>query len=588
MALAVLLLANCPTMLKLLNISNLAVVDKLQIEFFPGLNVLSGETGSGKSIIIDALSVLLGKRIAQDLIRTGESRAYIEGVFDIAGNTPLLAVLEEAGVELDEEEIVIKRELVTTGRGRTFVNNQTVTTSLLKAIQPHVLDIHGQGDQQSLLASDNHLRLFDGYIGAAEKRAVVEGFYDELLAIVRVFERSRQSESERLQMLDVILYQIGEIEKAAIKSEAKVNEDVELETERKLLANAEHLMTLSSEAHARLDGENESILAQINAVQRRLVDLAEMDKSFAPYLEQLSTAKYTLEDLAFYLRDYGDGIDVSPERLRFVEDRLIELDRLKRKYGGTLDSVIETYETLCNKREDLQFSEERSEKLKVEFRQKLKQYETAAKKLSQLRQSKVAEFEKAAAAELSQVALENARFTLRFSPPPSNDWSDWLRQMLELSDLPAVHRSGKELLEFYFTANKGEEQRPLSEVASGGELSRLMLILKTITAPTQFPRTLIFDEIDTGIGGRVADAVGQRLQRLAQVNQILCITHQAQVARYADTHHLVNKEIANERTRTTVGKLNETGRVEELARMLAGQDITVTARKHAREMLKSK
>ncbi|NOT60582.1 MAG: DNA repair protein RecN [Acidobacteria bacterium] len=571
-------------MLKLLNISNLAVVDKLQLEFFPGLNVLSGETGSGKSIIIDALSVLLGKRIATDLIRTGESRAYIEGVFDIAGNTPLLAVLEEAGVELDEEEIVIKRELVTTGRGRTFVNNQTVTTSLLKAIQPHVLDIHGQGDQQSLLASDNHLRLFDGYIGAAEKRAVVEGLYDELLAIVRVFERSRQSESERLQMLDVILYQIGEIEKAAVK----VNEDVELETERKLLANAEHLVTLAGESHARLDGENESILAQINAVQRRLGDLAEMDKSFAPYLEQLATAKYTLADLAFYLRDYGDGIDVSPERLRLVEDRLIELDRLKRKYGGTLDSVIETYETLCNKREDLQFSEERSEKLKVEFRQKLKQYESAAKKLSQLRQSKVAEFEKAAAVELSQVALENARFTLRFSPPPTNDWSDWLRQMLELPDLPPVHRNGKELLEFYFTANKGEEQRPLSEVASGGELSRLMLILKTITAPTQFPRTLIFDEIDTGIGGRVADAVGLRLQRLAKVNQILCITHQAQVARYADTHHLVNKEIANERTRTTVAKLNDTGRVEELARMLAGQDITVTARKHAREMLKAK
>jgi DNA repair protein RecN (Recombination protein N) len=572
-------------MLKLLNISNLAVVDKLQLEFFPGLNVLSGETGSGKSIIIDALGMLLGKRISQDVLRTGESRAYVEGTFNIAGNTPLLGLLEESGIELeDEEEIVIKREIVASGRGRTFVNNQSVTTTVLKAIQPHVLDIHGQGDQQSLLASDNHLRLFDAYIGAVERRQAVEALYDELLAIVRVFERSRQSEAERLQMLDVVLYQLNEIEKLQVK----VNEDVELEEERKLLANAEKLVTLADESYQRLDGEGSAVLAQVTAIQKRLAELAEVDKTFEPYLEQLSGVKYTLEDLTYYLRGYQDSIEVSPERLRQIEDRLVELDRLKRKYGGTLAAVLETYETLCNKREDLQFSEERSEKLKAEFKDKLKQYEAAAKKLTQLRQSKAAEFEKAAMKELSEVALEGARFTLRFSPPAPNDWSEWLRQTLEMAEMPAISRVGKELLEFYFSANKGEEQRPLSEVASGGELSRLMLVLKSITAPTQFPRTLIFDEIDTGIGGRVADAVGLRLHRLAQVNQVLCITHQAQVARYADIHHLVSKEVAKDRTRTLVHKLDAQGRVEELARMLAGNEITVTARKHAKELLKAK
>ncbi|MCI0400004.1 MAG: DNA repair protein RecN [Gammaproteobacteria bacterium] len=570
-------------MLRLLNIVNFAVIDRLQVELKPGLNVLSGETGSGKSIIIDALGLLLGDRSSPDLIRSGEERAFVEGVFDIQENSPLVDALSIAGIDVSEQEILIKRELVANGRGRIFINNQVANTGLLKSIQPHLVDIHGQGDQQSLLQPEVHLNLLDAFAGAAKNRSRVAQAYDNLQRVARELEQLRQSESERLQTLDMIDFQIAEIEQANLVE----NEDVELDVERNLLVNAEKLAELSGEAYRLLYEDEESILTTFAAVQKRLSDLAEVDNRFSTYLEQLYTVKYTLNDIAFFLGDYYGGIQASPERLRVVDDRLVELNKLKRKYGGSIEAVIETHTNLVRRKQQLLNSEEQSQLLEDELKGAIEEYEKESAVLSKLRQSCSGKFESALHREFRDISLGGARFSIRFGDTHRSQLAQKLQSLIGCSNEHTLRRTGKEDVEFYFSANVGEEMRPMSGVASGGELSRLMLALKTITSPTLFPKTLIFDEIDVGIGGSVADAVGMRLKRLAKASQVLCVTHQLQIARYADAHFLVSKGVVNGRTVTGVAELDEQGRVEELARMIGGSEVTASARKHAKELIKS-
>ncbi len=569
-------------MLRFLNIANLAVIDALQIEFKSGLNVLSGETGSGKSIIVDALGLLLGEKASSEMIRTGSDRGYVEGVFEISGNDPLIEVLSESGVETDNDDLIIRRELGPGGRGRNFVNNRTAGLALLKATQPHVIDIHGQGDQQSLLSPDSHMNLLDAFAHAAQNRSETSEAYDGLLKTLKELEESRKSESERLQALDMIEYQISEIEQARLTP----HEDIDLETERKLLVNAEKLASLCGEAYRLIYEEETSVLTRLGTVQRRLGELSDVDSQFASHLEQLQTARHVLDDTAAFIRDYVDGIQPSPERLKFVEERLVEIDRLKRKYGKSLGEVVDAKEKLVERRESLLCSEERAQQLEQMLRQTIGQYRNQADRLSELRQAAARKFERAVAKELVDVALGNARFSVKFSEPTTNQLTERLMTAIGV-EMSGVRRSGKEHVEFYFSANPGEDLKPISAVASGGELSRLMLVLKTITAPSMFPRTLIFDEIDAGIGGKVADAVGHRLKRLAETNQVLCVTHQSQIARYADAHFQVSKEIIGGRTITKVIELDKDGRIEELARMIGGAEVTSSARKHAKELLRT-
>jgi|SoiMethySBSTD1v2_1073268.scaffolds.fasta_scaffold161219_2 DNA repair protein RecN (Recombination protein N) len=574
-------------MLRLLNIVNFAVIDRLQVEFNHGLNVLSGETGSGKSILIDALGLLLGDRSSTDFIRTGESRAFIEGVFEIEGNTPLEELLAEAGVDTSEGEALIRRELVASGRGRIFINNQVANVGLLKLIQPHLIDIHGQGDQQSLLLPDAHLNLFDSFAGALKNRARVSQAYDNLQRLARELEQIRQSESERLRTLDMINFQVSEIEQARLTP----NEDVELEAERNLLVNAERLADLSGDAYRRIYDDEDSILSSLSVAQKRVNDLAAVDNRFAPYIEQLSTVKHVLNDVASFLGEYYGGIQASPARLSAVDDRLMELNRLKRKYGDSVAAALETLAELVKRREQLMNSDEHCQGLEAQLRQSLNDYEKESSALGDLRRMATAKFEGAVNKELKDVSLGAARFSVRLSASQKGQLTQKLQSLLGEwggdVDRGGVRRSGSEDVEFLFSANPGEEMRTMNGVASGGELSRLMLALKTITAPSLFPKTLIFDEIDVGIGGKVADAVGMRLRRLARTNQVLCVTHQLQIARYADAHFLVNKDVVNGRTLTRVVELDEQGRIEELARMIGGSEITASARKHAKELIKS-
>lgn len=570
-------------MLRLLNIVNFAVIDRLQVEFRPGLNVLSGETGSGKSIIIDALGLLLGERASSDFIRTGEERALVEGVFDVEGNLPLLESLAESGIDASEQEVLIRRELVANGRGRIFINNQVGNTGLLKMIQPHLIDIHGQGDQQSLLAPDVHLNLFDSFVGASKNRLRVSQAYDNLQKVAKELEQLRQSESERLQALDMIAFQISEIEQANIVE----NEDTELEAERDLLANAEKLAELSGDAYKNIYDDERSILSMLAVAQKRLNDLAEVDNRFSPYLEQMDTVKHILNDVAFYLGEYHGSIQASPQRLSEVEDRLVELNKLKRKYGGSLQAVLETCARLVERKEQLLNSDEQSQWLESQLRQAIEEYEKESSALSRLRRKSAEKFDSAVNQELLDVSLGNAQFSARFDQRQNNPLAQKLQSLIGWNNENAFRRTGSEEIEFYFTANPGEEMKPLSGVASGGELSRLMLVLKTITSPSLFPKTLIFDEIDVGIGGRVADAVGMRLKRLAKTNQVLCVTHQLQIARHADAHFMVSKDIVGGRTTTKIAELDERGRIEELARMIGGSEVTASARKHAKELIKS-
>lgn len=567
-------------MLRFLNIANFALIDSLQIEFQPGLNVLSGETGSGKSIIIDALGLLLGERGTSDMIRTGESKAFVEGVYEFQGNTPLMTLLADSGIETSEEDLIIRREITSNGRGRVFVNNQVVTLSLLKAIQPHVVDIHGQGEQQSLLSTDTHLNVLDAFAGASSLRASVSQAYDELSRLLKELEVNRQSESERLKALDMIDFQLGEIEQANLTE----SEDTELETERLKLVNAEKLTTLCDEIYQHVYEAENSALTRISAVHRKLSDLAGLDPVFQSQLDQLANVKYILDDISFVISDYSQNIQHSPERLQFIEDRLEEIRRLKRKYGASISEILAVRDKLLEQKSSLLHSEETGKKLESELAKALERYQKVANEISELRRQAVTKLEKAVTRELSAVALGSAQFSVQFSSQNGSHVSAKLSEYLGRT-MDEFGRLGKETVEFFFTANKGEELKPLKSVASGGELSRLMLVLKTVTAPTLFPRTLIFDEIDSGIGGRVAEAVGQRLKKLAKTNQVLCITHQSQIARYADTHLLVSKEVSGNRTVTRLTTLDEDGRIDELVRMIGGSTATLAARKHARELL---
>src|SRR5262247_430583 len=393
-------------MLRLLNIVNFAVIDRLQVEFKQGLNVLSGETGSGKSILIDALGLLLGDRSSSDFIRTGENRAFIEGVFEIDGNTPLEELLADAGVDTSEGEPLIRRELVAQGRGRIFINNQVANVGLLKSIQPHLIDIHGQGDQQSLLLPESHLNLFDSFAGASKNRARVSQAYDNLQRLARELEQIRQSESERLRTLDMINFQIAEIEQARLTP----NEDVELEAERNLLVNAERLAELSGDAYRRIYDDENSILSSLSVTQKRINDLPDGDSTFDLYMEQLSTVKHILNDVAFFLGEYYSGIQASPDRLGAVDDRLTELNRLKRKYGDSVAAALETLAELVERKERLMNSDEHCQVLESRVRLALDDYGKESSVRGDLRRGATTKFESSVNKELKDVSLSAARF----------------------------------------------------------------------------------------------------------------------------------------------------------------------------------
>lgn len=566
-------------MLSLLNISNIALIDELRVEFEPGLNLLTGETGSGKSIIVDALGLLIGGRFASDLLKAGAARGSIEGLFSVTHNPELVALLESAGIEIEgreAHEIIVRRELAASGRNKIFINHQLATQALLRDLRPFLVDIHGQGDQQTLFDPDTHLELLDGFAGVAGLRQEVAAAYKHWAGLRRELARLRQDEAEKFQLIDMLRFQINELDRAGLS----VDEDERLEEERRRLMNVEKLTTLGGESFALIYEDNDSAITRLRQAMKRVEELSQYESSFRGYLEGLESARALLEDLGFSLRDFTDGLEFSPERLAEIESRLAELSRLKRKYGGTIESALEHGSRSQERLAQIERADERESELRAELAAARKVYVKLARRLHDERGKAAKRFERAIEHDLAEVAMENARFEVRIEAPAGDELAG---EEVE----PALTARGIDQIEFYFSANVGEAVRPLARVASGGEASRLMLVLKTIASASEFPRTIVFDEIDTGIGGRVSEAVGVKLKKLSETNQVLCVTHQPQIARFADSHLLVRKEAAAGRTEVRLERLDRRGRIEEIARMLTGAEITESARRHARELLKT-
>ena len=568
-------------MLTLLNISNIALIDDLQVEFDRGLNLLTGETGSGKSIIVDALGLLIGGRPTSELIKAGEARAFIEGLFLVERNAELENLIRSAGIELEAEgetEIVIRRELSAGGRNKIFINHQLATQSLLREISPFLVDIHGQGDQQTLFNPGTHLELLDAYAGLPGLRQETASRFKHWQTLRRELDELRHDEAERFQLIDILRFQIDELERGALV----VGEDEQLEEERRRLNNIERLTTLCAEGFGLIYEESDSALTRIRQASRRVEELADYEASFRGYLEGLESGRALLEDLAFSLRDFADKLESSPERLAEIESRLAQTAQLKRKYGGSIETSLEHLARSQDRLRDIEHSDERASEIERELAGAASQYLDSALRLHRKRVKTAKEFERAVERDLAEVAIEHARFEVHIAAPSE----------AELVESPGGARGasftirGIDNVEFHFSANIGEAARPLARIASGGEASRLMLVLKTLAAASEFPRTIVFDEIDTGIGGRVSEAVGAKLKKLSESNQVLCVTHQAQIARFADAHLLVRKEVMDGRVDLSCERLDRRGRVEEIARMLTGAEITETARRHARELLK--
>ena len=552
-------------MLQFLNISNIALIDDMQVEFQSGLNLLTGETGSGKSIIVDALGVLIGGRFTNELLKSGAERGSIEGLFSVTPNPELELLLENAGLDATTE-LIIRREISSTGRNKIFINNQLATQSLLRDLRPYLVDIHGQGDQQTLFNPETHLEILDAFAGNGELRGAVAEAYQRWNAVRRELESLRHDEAEKFQLVDTLKFQIGELERAQLSP----GEDEKLEEERRRLANVEKLTTLCQSSYSRIYEADDAAVTQVRHTLKDVEELAEYESSFRDYVEGLETARAVLEELSFSLRDFADRLEFSPSRLAEIEDRLAEVSRLKRKYGGSIAASLEHLARSEDRLRQIETSDERERELNAELAAARERYLDLARTLHKERVRAAKKFEQAVEKGIAEVAIDNARFQVQV-----NDSVDTAGQ------------KGIDHTEFYFSANVGEEVKPLARVASGGEASRLMLVLKTVANGSQFPRTIVFDEIDTGIGGRVSEAVGIKLKKLAQTNQVLCVTHQPQIARFADSHLVVQKEALKGRTQVSVGRLDKAGRVEELARMLTGAEITDSARRHAKELLKT-
>ena len=554
-------------MLSHLRIKNIALIDELEIEFGDGLNLLTGETGSGKSIIVDSLSALTGERISNDLIKQGEDSARIEGVFGFETNAELTIVLSDSGIEFHsgDSDLIVRRDLSLSGKNRVFVNNQLVTQTFLKKLGPMLADIHGQGEQAALYDIETHIEMLDDFAKVDELKSAVAGSFQKWSSVKAELNSLEKDEAEKLQLVDILRFQTNEIRNTNLQS----GEDVELDAEKRRLNNVEKLSALSAEAHQLLYDEEHSSLATLDRATKIIAELAEYDERFRGFDDQLNSARAVIDELGTTARDFSSTLEFSPERLDEIENRLAEIARLKRKYGETIDVVLEHLRASEERLANIETAEFREEELKKQLALTEQNYLMAASKLHDARVRAATRFAKAVENDLKAVALEKAKFEVK----------------IDKSDSFAVN--GNDRVEFYFSANPGEPPRPLARIASGGEASRLMLILKTAARSRDVGRTAVFDEIDVGIGGRVAEAVGRKLKTLAATQQVFCVTHQPQIASLADRHFVVEKEITGGKTNVSVRQLNSAERVDELARMLAGEQVTDAARDNARAMLAS-
>ena len=571
-------------MLVELRLENYAVIDNLAVEFGQGLNLLTGETGAGKSILIDALALLLGDKASSDVIRAGAERAVVSAVFEAEGaaEKPLEKILQTNGLdESDDGSFILRREIAAGGKGRVFVNNQPATVAVLRLLAPYLATIHAQNE--SILAFDGRARLglLDAFAGSQlESVEAAFAVWNEIRARIDNLERGEQ---DRLRLVDLWFFQKREIEDARLES----GEDEQLEAEKRVLANAEKIYNAAMNAFDLLYEGNGSTASSLRAAQKQVEELARYEPKFQEALAALETARISVEDVGATVRDYAGGIHASPDHLAQVEDRLALLDRLKRKYGPSLDEVIQFGAEVARKLSEVENKDEILKQLRVELGQAAAEYLQTARALSKKRYEAARRLEKLVEAEINDLAM---KVLFRIALTSLEEDANWAA-------------SGLDQVVYLISTNPGEPLRQLEHIASGGELSRVMLALKASVeagkpsvaralSPARArsassPRTLVFDEIDTGIGGRAAEAVGKKLKALARSNQVLCVTHLPQIATFGDHHYVIEKKESGGRTCTGIRPVTGEERTEEVARMLSGAKLTETSRKHAEQMIKA-
>ncbi len=562
-------------MLRELRIKNLAIIDNVAVEFRDGLNVLTGETGAGKSIIISALCLALGERASSDLVRSGEKEAVIQAFFDIPPNMlnhSTRRLLQDIGIDISEG-ILMKRILSAQGKSRALINDSMVNVQTLSEVSRNIIDVHGQYEHQSLLLSDNQLELLDAFGGLLSERQELKGLSESLALVKQQIAELIEKDKERAQRLDLLRFQISEIDTAYLK----IGEEEELLEDEKVLGSAGRLSELANQAYESLYSSDAACITNLSKILTSLKEISSIDIRAVDALASVEGALPLLEESAYFLRDYKDSLEFDPQRLEEIRERLELIKKLKRKYGNNIQEILDYKEGAVKELDNIQHSEEKLESLRAD-RDKLKKTITEkAQLLSKKRRAVSKKLEQQVMKGLSQLSMADTKFIIQTTHESGDDTMDGFK----------LNSSGIDRVDFLISPNIGEELRPLSKIASGGELSRVMLALKGILAKGDKIPVLIFDEIDAGIGGMAAETVGQKLRNLSSVHQVMCITHLPQIASYADRHIKLEKRVKGKRTAVEIRSIEKEERTVEIARMLSGDSSEVSL-EHARAMLKSK
>ncbi|GKV54182.1 DNA repair protein RecN [Sporosarcina sp. NCCP-2222] len=553
-------------MLRELSIRNFAIIEHLEVTFDGGLTVLTGETGAGKSIIIDAVQLLAGGRGSSEFIRHGAPKAELEGLFVLDDpNHPVFYKLQEAGIESDEGMIILRRDLNANGKSTCRVNGKLVTIGILREIGAQLIDIHGQHDNQELMMEKRHIYLLDHFAGDALKRAHVNylELYSAYMKLKKKLEAATENEQQVAQRIDLYSFQLKEIDSAGLV----IGEEEELEAEQNKLQHFHRLFERLNTAYESISGDMHA-LDWVGSAMSDLEDAASVDTSLAAHAESVATSFYTLQDTAHDLKNLIDQMEFDPGRLDFVESRLAQLLTLKRKYGSTVEDILLYREKIADELDQLINRDERLEKGKEKLEQLVQDLEVEAMELSLIRKDAAKQLETAILQQLKELHMEKATFDVRVTQQPG-----------------VFDMNGFDDVAFFISTNVGEPMKPLVKVASGGELSRIMLALKTIFSKHQGITSIIFDEVDTGVSGRVAQAIAEKIAMIATHSQVLCISHLPQVAAMADHHYLIKKEVKDDRTTTAISEITGMDRTKELSRMLSGAEITELTLQHADELL---
>jgi DNA repair protein RecN (Recombination protein N) len=543
-------------MLRFLRVRNFALIDQLELHFDDGFNLLSGETGAGKSILVDALGLLAGAKASSDMIRSGESRAIVEAIFE----ADVRAELDRIGVDPEGADVIVKREISTDDRNRVYINSQPSTVSALKELAPALLDIHGQHEQQTLLDPASQLNLTDAFAEATDLAATVRGFDAQIQRVETELAGLIEDHERKLERLDFLTFQRDEIQKA----DPKPGESDQNRERLTVLSHAGKLLEAATRGYESLYESESSVSTTMAQVERSLREASQYDAQLSPLLAQAESARILIQDIAYGLRDYAAHAEADPNELERLQSRQAELERLQRKYGA---DMLERLEKIRVEIDSIGLAETRKDALVHELDVLRKQYADAASTLSHRRRTSSKRLEQRVIQELKSLAMPHARFEVRWS------------------DVQPGRARGIDRADFHISSNPGEEPRPIEKIASGGELSRIMLALRTVMAVDRQKKTLIFDEVDAGIGGKTAETVGQKLQELSNRYQILCVTHLAQVAAFAAHQYRIEKLVLDGRTVTRIEHLTGEARVEELARMMSGSRVTEAARQHVKELL---